>query len=131
MFNFGAVESWTDSPDPLQSGNVVFRPGFHWESRRDLADGTTWETDLLRCLHVCFLRRSSRDVEAGTRKNLDESREFDRGPLGAVKRLLRRPQPAPHIVELARQGKNWKQEWYRRGARETVDASPFVPSELR
>ena len=128
VFNFGAVESWTDSPDPLQSGNVVFRPGFHWESRRDLADGTTWETDPLRCLHVCFLRRSSRDVEAGTRKNLDESREFDRGPLGAVKRLLRRPQPAPHIVELARQGKNWKREWYARGDRVTVDATPFLQS---
>src|SRR5439155_215245 len=85
VFNFGAVESWTDSPDPLQSGKVVFRPGFHWESRRDLADGTTWETDPLRCLHVCFLRRSSRDVEAGTRKNLDETRTFDRGPLGAFK----------------------------------------------
>jgi hypothetical protein len=125
LFNFAAVESWTGSPDPLQSGHVVFRQGYHWESRRNLADGTTWETDPLRCLHVCFLRRSSHDLDETTRKNLDESREFDRGVLGRLKRLVRAPQPAPHIVELARQGKDWKREWYARGERVTVDSTPF------
>jgi len=127
LFNFGAVESWAESPDPLQSGDVVFRPGYHWEARRDLAEATTWETDPLRCLHVCFLRRSSRDAEAATRKNLDESRRFDRGPLGSLRRRVRPPRPAPHIAELAHQGKDWKREWYARGDRVTVDATPFVP----
>lgn len=126
LFNFAAVESWTNSPDPLQSGDVVFRPGYHWEARRDLADDTTWQTDPLRCLHVCFLRRSSRDADAQTRRNLDESREFDRGPVGTLKRLVRRPRPAPHIVALQQQGKDWKREWYARGERVTVDARPFL-----
>src|SRR5438094_2630820 len=74
LFNFGAVQSWPESPDPLQAGNVVFRPGQHWESRRDLADGTTWDRDPLRCLHVCFLRRSSGEASnvRGGRTNLDE-----------------------------------------------------------
>jgi hypothetical protein len=128
LFNFAAVESWPESPDPLQNGPVVFRTGFHWESRRDLADRTTWETDPLRCLHVCFLRRSSAEPAeaAGRRTNLDESREFDRGPMGSLKRFLRRPQPAPPIRELERQGKNWKREWYARGERTTVDATPFL-----
>jgi Glycosyl transferase family 2 len=127
LFNFAAVESWSDSPDPLQGGAVVFRPGQHWESRRDLASDTTWDDDPLRCLHVCFLRRSSLDLQDTStgRTNLDESREFDRGPMGVLKRLVRRPRPAPHIVELERQGKNWKREWYARGARVTVDAAPF------
>ena len=127
LFNFGAVRSWPESPDPLQSGEVAFTPGYQWESRRDLADATTWETDPLRCLHVCFLRRSSRDAGAGTRKNLDESREFDRGVVGSLKRLVRPPRPAPRIAELERQGKDWKREWYARGDRLTVDATPFVP----
>jgi len=48
------------------------------------------------------------------------------GTLGRLKRFLRRRRPAPHIVELARQGKNWKQEWYARGDRVTVDARPFL-----
>jgi hypothetical protein len=127
LFNFGAVESWPESPDPLQSGDVVFRPGYHWEARRDLAEATTWESDPLRCLHLCFLRRSSRDAELATRKNLDESRRFDRGVLGSLRRLVRPPRPAAHIAELERQGKDWKREWYARGERVTVDATPFVP----
>jgi glycosyl transferase family 2 len=126
LFNFAAVESWTGSPDPLQSGDVAFRPGYHWESRRDLARETTWENDPVRCLHLCFLRRSSRDAEAATRRNLDESREFDRSPVGTLRRLVRRPQPAAHIIELERQGKDWKREWYARGEHVTVDAEPFL-----
>jgi Glycosyl transferase family 2 len=126
LFNFAAVESWTNSPDPLQSGDVVFRPDYHWESRRDLADSITWDDDPLRCLHACFLHRSSRDVEARTRRNLDESREFDRGAVGILKRLVRRPQPAAHILALEGEGKNWKREWYARGERITFDAAPFL-----
>ena len=129
LFNFGAVESWTDSPDPLQAGRVVFRAGYEWESRRDLFLTTTWESDPLRCLHVCFVRRSSGDRDDGGagRRNLDESREFDRSPVGTLKRIVRRPTPAPRIVELERQGKNWKREMYARGDRVTVDASAFLP----
>ena len=119
LFNFAAVESWSESPDPLQAGNVVFKPGQHWESRKDLADGTTWESDPLRCLHVCFLPRSSRE-NTGARRNLDESRAYDRGPLGALKRLVR-----PVRAEQAR--KSWKHEWYARGDRVTVGATPFFP----
>ena len=128
LFNFGAVESWRGIAEPLQGGDAVFRQGYEWESRRDLADGTSWETDPLRCLHVCFLQRSTLDDEdvGGGRKSLAESREFDLGLVGRLKRVLRPPRPAPHIVELERQGKNWKQEWYARGDRVTVDATPFL-----
>jgi glycosyltransferase involved in cell wall biosynthesis len=127
LFNFGAVESWVGIAEPLQGGDAVFRPGYHWEARRDLADGTSWDTDLLRCLHVCFLPRSSKDPDeiGGGRKSLAESREFELGVVGTLKRLVRRPQPAPHILALEQQGKTWKQEWYARGERVTVDAAPF------
>jgi glycosyltransferase involved in cell wall biosynthesis len=117
LFNFGAVTSWPESPDPLQAGDPVFRPGQDWESRKALADGTTWDTDPLRCLHLCFLPRSTRDA-TGVRRNLDESGEYDRGPVGKVKRLLRRSGRPPG-------DRNWKHEWYARGAHVTVDARPF------
>ena len=127
LFNFDAVDSWTGSPDPLQSGDVVFRRGFSWEARRDLASETTWSTDPLHLLHVCFLRRSSREAGSGEgRANLDESRAYDRGLVGTLKRALRRPRRAPHLVELDRRGRSWKQEWYARGERIAVDASPFL-----
>jgi hypothetical protein len=128
LFNFGAVESWTNTPEPLQAGDAVFRPGYDWESRRDLADDTTWETDPLRCLHVCFLPRSTRDAApaAEGRRSLAESREFDRGLLGSLKRLVRPARLPANIAELERQGRNWKREWYARGDRVTVDAAPFL-----
>ena len=127
LFNFGVVESWKGIPEPLQGGEPVFRPGYHWEARRDLANGTTWDTDPARCLHLCFLRRSSLDPDqvSGGRRSLAESGEFDLGPIGRLKRFVRRTRPAPHILELARQGKNWKQEWYARGDHVTIDAAPF------
>jgi hypothetical protein len=128
LFNFGAVESWQGIPEPLQGGEAVFRDGYQWESRRSLAEGTTWETDPLRCLHVCFVRRSSLDGEdvGGGRVSLAESGAFDRRPYGRVKRRVRPARPAPHIAELARRGKTWKQEWYMRGDRVTVPTGPFL-----
>ena len=129
LFNFGAVRLWSGSPDPLQSGDVVFEPGFSWESRKDLADETSWESDPLRLLHVCFLRRSSRESGDGTaRPNLDESRRYDRGPIGTIKRALRPPRRSPQLDELRRRGRAWKHEWYARGDRVTVDAAPFFRS---
>jgi glycosyltransferase involved in cell wall biosynthesis len=128
LFNFGAVESWRGIAEPLQGGDAVFRCGYHWEARRDLAENATWDTDPLRCLHVCFLPRSSLDGDdvGGGRKSLAESLEFDLGAVGRLKRVVRRPRAAPQIVELERQGKNWKQEWYARGERVTVPATPFL-----
>jgi hypothetical protein len=119
LFNLAAVDSWTDSPDPLQSGTVVFRDGYHWESRRDLADSTTWESDPLRCLHLCFVRRSTREEAGGLgRRNLDESGAYDRGPVGTLKRLLR--------PRRRRRDRTWKREWYARGEHVELDASPFI-----
>lgn len=130
VFNFGAVDSWTGSPDPLQSGDVVFRPGYAWETRRDLAEQTDWSSDPLRLLHVCFLRRSTKehDERGLVRANLDESRAYDRGPVGTLKRVLRPHRRAAHLDELERRGVSWKHEWYARGQRVDVAASPFLGS---
>jgi glycosyl transferase family 2 len=117
LFNFGAVEAWPESADPLQAGDVVFGSGQHWESRRDLAEETTWDSDPLRCLHVCFLPRSSGE-SAETRRNLDESGRYDRSPVGTLKILVRRSARKPTPT-------NWKREWYARGDRVTIDARPF------
>jgi hypothetical protein len=126
LFNFQAVESWPESPDPLQSGPVVFRDGFEWESKRDLAESTTWETDPLRLLHLCFVPRSTveRDEDWRMRQNLDESRAFRRDAVGSAKRLLRRA--VSRSSATGPRPRNWKQEWYARGERVTVDASPFL-----
>jgi glycosyltransferase involved in cell wall biosynthesis len=126
--NFGAIESWSGVRDErLHGGDVVFRPGFGWDSWRHLGDERGWEASPLRDLHVCFVRRSSDDPEVVPptgRPNLGETRAFRRGALGpferALRRMLRRSPPQ------SRQTSEWKAEKYRRGERVTVDASLFL-----
>ncbi len=96
---------------------------------RYLSDSTSWDSDPLRLLHVCFLRRSSRSGldPAEGRPSVGETGAFRRGILGLPARLrFRRNFMDPRIKEYRRDGRNWKREWYARGERITVDASPFL-----
>jgi hypothetical protein len=106
----------------------AFRPGFGWDAWRDLAATTTWETDPLRCLHVCFVQRSrsERGADVGTRRNLDETRAFRRGWLGTAARRIRRPELSPGAAKVAAKGTTWKWDWYARGARVEVDVERFL-----
>jgi hypothetical protein len=126
-FNFAAVSAWSGSSQRLHDGEPVFHPGYGMDSMRYLSESTDWEHDPLRCLHVCFLRRSTLDhsLDIG-RKNLNESREHDRGVVGVLKRRVRTPWVPPKVAELHRAGTNWKRSWYARGDRTTVDATPFL-----
>ncbi len=128
LFNMAALTSWSRCPERLHAGSAAFRAGFGWETMRYLSDGTTWDADPLRLLHVCFLRRSSRDPldPEGGRPSLGETGTFRRGVRGLPRRLRYRRYMDPRIIEYHKQGRNWKQEWYRRGERVTVDASPFL-----
>jgi hypothetical protein len=127
LFNLAAVESWAGSSQRLHDGNPEFRPSYHWGSMRYLSESLDWDEDPLRCLHMCFLTRSSRDGDLPrTRKNITESGFRDRSWLGTVKRRLRPPVVPPQAAELHRAGSDWKQDWYARGERVTVDAAPFL-----
>jgi hypothetical protein len=128
LFNMGAVTRWTGCAERLHAGSPMFRPGFGWDPLLDLATSTSWDTDPLRCLHVCFLRRSSRETfeEVGNRRNLDETRAFRRGAGGALYRLVRRPKPSPGASRVQQLGTTWKRDWYTRGPRVSVDATPFL-----
>ena len=128
LFNMAAVTSWSGCPERLHAGSAVFRDGYDWEAMRYLSDSTSWESDPLRLLHVCFLPRSSRvglDPAEG-RPSAWETGAFRRGILGLPARLrFRRNFMDPRIKEYRRDGRNWKREWYARGERTAVDASPF------
>lgn len=126
LFNLAAVDSWTGCSQRLHDGRPQFRPGFEWESMRYLSDTRSWQDDPLRCLHACFLPRSSREVEGAPRKNVNETGEWDRSAVGLLKRKLRQHSPPNAVAALHREGTNWKREWYARGERVTVDATPFL-----
>jgi hypothetical protein len=123
LFNFAAVDSWTDCPERLHHGTVLYRPGYHERSVEHLGERLAWEESPLRCLHVCFLRRSSLEPESAalpaSRPNLEEHRQYRRSVLGRVARLLRRQPPPPSRS-------SWKDDRYRRGPAVTKDAAPFL-----
>jgi hypothetical protein len=128
LYNLGAVTSWRGGVEPLIGGDPVFRSGFGWDRMLDLTESTSWETDPLRLLHVCFLRRSStdaHDLSAG-RLNLNEAGTYRHGFAGRLRRLVRPPGIDPRVRALHEQGMNWKQDNYRRGPRVSVDATPFL-----
>ena len=132
LFNFDALESWVGCPERVHGGTPVFRAGFDWQRVDDLTETTTWDDDPLKLLHVCFLRRSSRDGghwERG-RANLNEEGTYRRSLTGRLRMIVRRPSLDPRVREARREGRNWKQDKYRRGPRVEVDASPFAPLEV-
>jgi Glycosyl transferase family 2 len=128
LYNFAAIESWAgDGAERLHGGTIVFRPGYGEGSVDNIGERLSWDETPLRCLHACFLRRSSRDPEPGGdptgRPILEETALQDRSWRGGLKRRLRRRGPPPEASE-------WKQEKYMRGELVTVDASPFLPARV-
>lgn len=121
LFNFAAIDSWTNAHRQyMHDGEIAFRSGYDSESIGVLGDRHSWEESALRCLHVCFLRRSSHDPPeaAGNGRlspiELGGKRRTWLTPL--LGRLRRTPPGSP-----------WKDDKYRRGELVTKDARPFFP----
>jgi len=133
LYNLAALDSWTGCPERLHGGQAAFRSGYDWGSVDPLYKRFLWDDSPLRCLHVCFLRRSSSEVVNGPRPNLGELGAYRRGLLGTIersaRRLLGRPAGDPRQVAMRAAGSGWKQEKYCRGELLTVDVSRFFPQE--
>jgi Glycosyl transferase family 2 len=119
LYNFGAIVSWDgDTVERLHGGTIRFQPGFDDSMKQNFQEVLGWDETPLRCLHTCFLPRSTRDtIRAGAtvRENI---MEIYRGGVASMlrrfaNRLLRRPDS------------RWKKGFYRRGPVETVDARQF------
>lgn len=117
LYNFAAIDSWEgDSPERLHGGEPVFRKGFDGQEKLQLQTEHSWEESPLRCLHACFVPRSSRDQEGTTRENIMETHRG--GWPGRIKRFARR-------LTGRREASDWKRERYARGERMTVPTAPF------
>lgn len=118
LYNFAAIDAWDgDTVERLHGGEVRFREGFGHDAKRNLERESTWEDAPLRCLHLCFIRRSSADPKKpAARENIMElHRGGVRGTLRRLaNRLLRRKNPS-----------RWKQERYCRGPIVSTDIRPF------
>ena len=115
LYNFAAIDSWKGVPaERLHGGNPVFRRGFSPDKKRLLHEEISWENSPLRCLHMCFLTRSSTDANAAPRLNIDEKLNGPSSWMRALRKLMGLPPQ-----------KSWKNERYRRGPYTTVDTIGF------
>jgi len=122
LYNFAAINEWRgDGAERLHGGSILFRDGYDEGAVDNLGERLTWDETPLRCLHACFLQRSTADQprsgEPHARPILEETQLQDRSWRGALKRRVRgRPLPDESA---------WKREKYMRGDLVSVDATPF------
>jgi glycosyltransferase involved in cell wall biosynthesis len=88
LFNFERIEAWDgDNPERLHDpSGLVFKPGAE-PRKRELNREHSWAASPFRALHVCFLRRSSRQRLAGARLNIPDRLAPRRAPVRAWRAL--------------------------------------------
>lgn len=119
LYNFRMLRALdSTAPQRLHShkGRDVFHEPYHALLRYDLYKETAWDDANFRCLHACFLPRSSDEVAGEPRENVSESLQPMRQLKGLANRVLGR-----------KSASDYKREKYMRGARVTIDATPFFP----
>ena len=122
LFNFSLIESWDGAVTHVcANGTIKFKTGCEATRRLDLHKRLAWQDSHYRCLHTCFVPRSSLDAGvAMARPNVSENR---RGGLTTIPRKL------CHFFLNKPLVSEWKLEKYARGPLVTVDARPFFPPE--
>jgi hypothetical protein len=120
LYNFAAIESLDpEAPQRLMGRHDKFKPGFDIMRRHELYKTLSWDDAQFRCLHACFLPRSSVEKEAVVaRENLTELNKHS--ALGWLKRRL------AHLTGGSAMS-SYKQAKYMRGPLVSVDATPFLP----
>lgn len=107
LYNFAAIDSWTGKiVERLHGGTIRFREGFDESRRLNLHDTGTWTDADFRCLHLCFLSRSSHDdPHRGNRPNIMD--RHDR----SFSKMVSRWRAAMGFGTHA----DWKEQKYARG----------------
>jgi hypothetical protein len=118
LYNFAALDRWSGPVDQvLHGGDRRLRPGFTHDSTERLMDRFPWGESHFRCLHCCFVPRSSGergDVGSGRPSPID---------LAQAERASRR-RPWRRLRKTS--GSAWKSEKYRKGPLVTVDVGSFL-----
>jgi len=88
MFNFRLIEAWDgDNPERLcDPSGLEFKPGVE-PHKHELNKAVSWDESPFRALHLCFIRRSSRQREDGPRMNVPDRLAPRRAPIRAWRAL--------------------------------------------
>jgi hypothetical protein len=117
LFNFRLIDRW-DGWHPERLNGVEglrFKPGARQEKHHL---GVSWDESPFRCLHLCFLRRSSRDSRPGPRMNVPDRNKPRRAPV-RLWRAAREAAGLPPASEF--------KDHYRQGGLVQVSTRPFFP----
>jgi hypothetical protein len=119
LYNFSAIRAWDgDTVERLHGGQIDFCEGWNDSMKRNLQDEEPWGKASLRCLHLCFLQRSSLD-KPGTCARANIMETYGSGWRGTLNRLF-------GFFDSDADSR-WKKSHYCKGPEVTVDASPFFP----
>ena len=114
LYNFSAIEDWSGRiVERLHGGEIRFKPGYDEQLRLNLHEQSPWESADFRCLHLCFLERSSREKPTGfPRRNIMDRHAWSLG------KVLGRLRGEP----------DWKEQKYARGPLVTESIEAFRAS---
>ena len=127
LYNFNAIDNWQSKwrkRERLHGKGLVFRDGFSKQKTYSFPRETQWDTADFRCLHLCFLQRSSQDNnnislnKLSGRRNPGESR--------ILRRFTRK------IEQLNPNSSDYRKKRYARGTVDSFDLSGFgQPDDFR
>lgn len=119
LYNFAAITSWHGPcHERLHGGSITFRDGVDTHSRLLYHEMHNWDESVFRCLHVCFVQRSSVDHGSqSSRPNIADT--FKQGILSKVFYAVLQK------FGLYRSSK-WKKDKYMRGDLVERDISSFL-----
>jgi len=77
LYNFSKISHWRGPcPERLHGGDISFKEDYSMASRLLLYEKMEWENSFFRCLHFCFMARSSKDADTAgqtfLRKNISD-----------------------------------------------------------
>ncbi len=127
LYNFNAIKDWSGVPgERLHGGTISFNDGYREDVLLRWHEQVSWDEAIFRCLHLCFMPRSSKDSKPRdgmvSRWNLAEQQ--GRGFMVVLMaRLLR-------LFEFTRSSQ-WKIERYGRGDLVDKDIASFLPDSHR
>ena len=122
LYNMEAIESWEGAPQRLHGGTMVLKP--QWDLKSGIHaffHRTGWEESLFRCLHMVFVRRSSRQITTLVR--LCPADLLHHRSLGVTP--WERAKLWSYWVWMALRRKSGKDKVYRKGPLVERDAEPF------
>jgi glycosyltransferase involved in cell wall biosynthesis len=120
LYNFRAIESWRQGRhERLHGKDMVFRPGWDRGMLYRFDQEMGWSESDFRCLHLCFMPRSSRETAGSRPRDNPVEARSRRKPFKSLERGARR------LLGLPERRPNYKLTYYAVGDCETRTLSGF------